>query len=203
MKNPSRLELVELLRSKYESDPEAFRKFMPEVAQLLESAYPRRQPPRSPFGLTERERDHHLKALAVIMGKAEDKSASLDNAVKGLQHCATLIQDDSLPQEMSYKRLVRLLKAAVGKSPGSFKSITSIPIGGKDLDTTVSHVPIVRGVTLDLDNMMSLVSVTITPSKVGQRQKLLKFVGSGRDSDSDVALRHDYYIAEQNPHATA
>lgn len=204
MKNPPKpqKELLELLFSKYQADPEGFRSYMPEAAQLLDAMYPPRRPSRSPFGLTERERAHHLAALREVLEGLEESSISPKEAVKGLQHCATLIQDDNLPEDVGYETLVFLMKAAIGKSPGTFKSAKTVLVMGDEGREVINRVSLVRGVTLDLDRNMRLVSITVAPTKVRERRKLLKLIGLGQDIASDVALRHDDYLAEQEPHAS-
>jgi hypothetical protein len=112
-----------------------------------------------------------------------------------------LVQDDSLPEDVDYETLVSLLRAAIGKSPGSFKSVKIVPIKDGEGRELINHVSLVRGVVLDLDRDMRLVSITVTPRKVRERRKLLRFVGIGKDIASDVALRHDDYLAEIEPHA--
>lgn len=43
---------------------------------------------------------------------------------------------------------------------------------------------------------------SVSPHKVKQRQrrKMFAFVGIGQDEKTDVALRHDEYLAEIDPH---
>lgn len=195
-------ELLEMLDSKYRSEPEKFRSYLPEVAQALDSLNPPRRPGRSPFGLTERERRHHQQALKQIV--EVEGAESVEQAVKALEHCVALIQDDSLPEEVKYKTLVKLFRAAVGRPLSSFKALETIAVAdNRSPADAVTKVSLVRGVSLDLDQEMRLVSITVLPSKVRQRRKLLAFVGIGQDAKSDVALRHDEYLAEQDPHASS
>lgn len=195
-------ELIEMLYLKYRSEPEKFRSYLPEVAQTLDRLDPPRPPGRSPFGLTERERRHHQQALVQIL-KAEGMP-SAEEAFKGIEHCATLIQDDSLPEECDHKTLVKLFKAAVGKAPSSFRAQETIEVAAdRSSADAVAKVSLVKGISLDLDWEMRLVSITVAPGKVRQRRKLLSFVGIGQDTQSDVALHHDKYLAEQDPHASS
>ena len=124
-------QLRDLLRSKYLADPEGFRSYLPEVAEVLQARYSPRPSLRSPFGLTERERAHHEKEMRHIFERLDDGGDSSEDAIRGLDHCAMLIQDDGLPLEVGYDRLVALLKAAIGKSPGTFKSNQTIPRAGE------------------------------------------------------------------------
>lgn len=47
---------------------------------------------------------------------------------------------------------------------------------------------------------MKLISVTISPQRYRERKKLMAFVGIGKDTATDVAMRHDDYLAEIDPH---
>ena len=57
-----------------------------------------------------------------------------------------------------------------------------------------------RGVILNLDGDMRLVSATVIPHKIRERDRLMSIVGIGHDSKTDVAARHDDYLAEISPH---
>ncbi len=203
MKDPREKQILEMLLSRYRADQKSFRSFLPEVAQLLDAKYPLSHSYKSPFGLTERERAHREMALRRILQKLAEDSLSQEEAVKGLEHCAALIQDDSLPEDVGYQTLVGLAKAVIGKSPGSFKSRTAITVKSPSEGDAFHRISLVRGVDLALDRNMGLVSVTIAPGKVKERRKLLSFVGTGRDTAKDVALRHDDYLAERGSHAPA
>ena len=194
-------QLLELLRSKYSGDHQGFRSYMPEVAQMLDAMDSPRRPARSPFGLTEQERDHYRRELAEILESMVEGVLTAERAITGLRHCATLIRDDSLPEETGYETLVKLLKSAIGKSPGSFKKPETIRVADRSPEDVVNSVSLVRGVSLGLDREARLVSISVSPHKVSQRRKMLAFVGIGRDTEQDVALRHDEYLAEQSPHA--
>ena len=186
--------------SKYQIDPEWVNRHLPEIGEIMSRTVSLDRTPQSPFGLTERERAFHIGSLPCVEGL--DKLQPED-AVKALEHCAALIRDDSLPFEFNHEALVRLFKAAFNKVPGSFKTNTVIPISQKDGgDDAVHHASLVRGVVLNLDLAMNLLSVTITPRKVRERKKLMSVVGIGHDPMRDVAARHDDYLAEQSPHAS-
>ena len=201
--NPTDKQLRDMLISEYRADPRRFHTHFPEIAGLLEAMAPPRRVRRSPFGLTERQRGHHQAALSKVVGRLGEGSVSPQEAVRGLEHCATLIQDDSLPEDVVYDTLVTLLKAAIGKSPGTFKSVQTIPVSDRGGQESLYRVSLVKGVALDLDKHMRLSSITVTPSKVRKRRKSLDFVGIGRDTAPDVARRHDDYLADRVPHATA
>lgn len=195
MKNKVRKsQLWSILTAKYTADPEGFRSYLPEIADMIEPR-PSRRWSRSPFGLTKHERTHHLEGLRKILQNMESGAISKEEAVLGLEHCAALIEDDSLPSDVDYKTLKRLLQAAIGKTPGSFKQNAEVPILPVQGDEIVFRIPLVRGVILSLTRERRLARVEITPRKVQERQHGLAFVGIARDTASDVAQRHDDYLA--------
>lgn len=186
--------------SKYQTDPEWVKRHLPEIGEIMSRTVSPPRMPQSPFGLTERERAFHIESLPRVDGLDELQP---EDAVKALERCAALIRDDSLPFEFNHDALVRLFKAAFDKTPGSFKTNTVIPINQEDGgDDAVHHASLVRGVVLNLDLNMKLLSVAITPRKVRERKKLMGIVGIGHDPMRDVAARHDDYLAEQSPHAS-
>ena len=67
-----------------------------------------------------------------------------------MEHCATLIsEDDSLPEEVGHETLVSLLKAGIGKSPGTFKSVRTVAVGDGGGRVVMSSVSLVRGVMIN------------------------------------------------------
>ena len=128
--------LIDLLQAKYSEDPKGFREYLPGVAELLPEPPLRRANRRSTFGLTERELSYHRAGLLEALGRLDEGAITAEEAVKGLQHCAALIKDDNLPysgeladgvdenlpHEMGHEVLKSLVRAALGKSPGSYKS---------------------------------------------------------------------------------
>ena len=129
----------------------------------------------------------------------EDGEITAEQAAKGLQRCANLIRDDAFTDEVDYETSKALVKTALGKSPGSYKSKTTVPmliVNGDALE----QVSVLRGVYLDLDRERRLVSISINPQGVRERKKLMAIVGIGTDPEPDVAARHDDYLAMQSPH---
>ena len=202
--------LIDLLQAKYREDPKGFRKYLPGAAELLPEQPPTRSRTRTTFGLTERERSYHRAGLSEVLGKLDDSTITANEAVKGLQHCAALIKDDNLPygwdeslsHEMGYEVKKALLRAALGKSPGSYTSKTTVPFTG-DGGPVLESVSVIMGVLLNLDRNRRLVSVSIDPGKYRARRKAMAIVGIGSDPNPDVALRHDDYLAMQDPHGNA
>ena len=191
--------LIDILHSKYSQDPDGFRKFLPGAAELLPERSPSKSKFKSPFGLTEHERFYHKSGLSTMLDKLNEGTITAKEAVKGLQHCADLIKDDVFTNSVSYEPAKALLRTALGKSPGSYKSKTTVPVR-EDGGSVVEQISVIRGVYLDLDTNGQLVSVSINPKEVRERKKLMSIIGIGKDTKSDVALRHDDYLAMQDPH---
>ncbi len=169
--------VIDILLREYHADPTVFRKFLPELAQELDLKYPCQRTHRSPFGLTENERVYRQQELDGILGCQRQGQFSSQEVLKALEHCAVLIEDDNLPINIDHETLLHLVKAAIGKSPNSVKSRTTIAITENCSEKTVNHISLMRGVVLDLSADMRLLSITIIPTKVRERCKALSFVG--------------------------
>ena len=186
--------LIELLQARYREDPKGFREYLPGAVDLLPEQPPESGRRTSLFGLTEQEIVFHRAGLAAVFEKLDKGSVATEEAARGLQHCAALIMDDNLPEEADYEKLKRLIRAGIGKSPGSYKSKVTIQIGEGSGDVH-ERVSAIRGVYLDLDARRRLVSISIHPRKVQERRGLMQFVGASKDPQSDVSSRHDDYLA--------
>ena len=196
--------LIDLLQAKRREDPNGFREYLPGVDELLPDPPPRPSKTRPTFGLTERELSYHRTGLSEVLDKLDAGAITAEEAVRGLEHCAALLKgenmwyvwDNNLQYEMDHDVLKALVRTVLGKSPGSYKSKTTVSVGKGDV---LEQVSVILGVFLDLDRNGRLVSISIDPYKYRKWPKLMKFVGGSRD-ESDVALRHDYYLSLQDPH---
>ena len=190
-------QLIALLEAKYREDPKGFRKFLPGAVDLLPDAAPKRKGSNSPFGLTEHERAFHRAGLSEALDKLAAGTLPPDAAAKGLQHCANLIIDDSLDKTVGYETVKALVTAAIGKSPGSVKANTTVPVAGGRDGNVVEQVSAIRGVYLDLDREGCLVSITINPRQVAERRRIMKFVGAGSDPAPDIAAQSAFHHRAQ------
>lgn len=116
--------------------------------------------------------------------------------IQELERCAALILHDSLPFEFNHEVLSRLFETAFGESHESFEADTVISVNPNGGGESVYAVSLIRGVILNLDSEMRLMSVSVIPRKVRERERLMSVVGIGHDPMRDVAARHDDYLAE-------
>ena len=194
--------IINLLQAKRRKDPDGFREYLPDVAMLLPDPLPMPvKPSRAEFTLTEREREYHKAGVSDALSKLREGTITPEEAAKGLQHCAYVLKDDifGFPEDYRHESAKALIKAAIGKSPGSFKSKTTVPLALNGKSPVVEQVSVILGVYLDLDRDGQLVSLSIDPKKVRKWREIMKFVGGSRDLP-DVAARHDDYLAMQDPH---
>ena len=186
-----------MLAARYKSNPDWFDKNWPGLGEVVARAVASRQRPTPPFGLTENERSFHMDTLNNFI--ARDHLESVD-AIKALEHCAALLRDDWTTNGIPIAERARLFKAVAGKSHKSFKLNAIIPIGNVNSVEPAHHISLLRGVVLDMDVNMRLLSISLTARKVREVKKLMRITGIGSDSATDVARRHDDYLTEVSPH---
>jgi hypothetical protein len=191
--------IIDLLQAKREQDPDGFRDYLPSVADILPTPSPTRSA-NSPFGLTERELAFHKTGLQEALEKVESGNADLQDAVKGLQHYANIKIHDTFSTDATHDMAKRLFKSAFGKSHGSYKRKTTIPVAGEDAGAVQEQVTVLRGVNLELDRNRRLVSVSVNPAKVKEMARIMKIVGIIKDAPPDMAEKHDDYLAMIDPH---
>jgi hypothetical protein len=195
--------LLDNLLAKYRSDTRRFRAYLPEAAQILDALEPQKRTARGSSGLTEHERARRIYALERNLGKLQEQTLRRDDAIAALEDYAALLDDDSVPEGFDFDKRIGVLKAAIGKAPGSFKTQATLQVK-QDFDLAiVNTVSLVRGVHLNLTWDKRLVSVAVVPRLYRERKRLMAFVGAVPDSASDVARRHDAYLGEIDPHASA
>lgn len=194
--------LTDLILAKYRADPEGFRIYLPDVAKVLDSMSKPHRLSRSPFGLTEHERAHRIQALESIVEGLGKGQVDSGGAIRALEHCAVLTEDDSLPREIDYKTLLRLLRFAIGKPISEVKGKATIAIQREQSDKAVNHVSLIRGVILDLSSDMRLVSVTVNPQKVKERRRAVRFIAMTEDVSRSTA-EHQHSGLEEEGHATS
>ncbi len=183
----------DLLVTKYRANPKSFERQFSDVGQIVRQAVEPRRVSRPSFRMTEREKRHHTDSLNAILDMEEIPP---QDATRGIEHCAVLIQDELLTPHVNRDRVLTLFKAAYGKSLESARKNTVIPVEGRGTGDPVYHSSLLRGVVADLNLDMRLVSITITPRKIREGKKMMSIVGIAHDSCDDLSIRHDDYLAE-------
>lgn len=197
LKREQRERILNSLLNKFRTDPEGFCSYLPDVAKELEQSFAPHRKGQHSSNLTELERERLVKALLVLLGKMD---LSKEEAVRGLEYCATLIQDRNLPPEVQRSTLLRFYQQAAGTSLSSvMKSLRFDMAAGQE----AKEIALLRGVHLHLTWDDKLVAMSVRPEKAKERSKALNFVGLWSDSASDVALHHDSYLVEGVRNANA
>ncbi len=187
--------LIALVEAKYKEDPDGLAASLPGLHGLMSAeAAPE---PEAQLTQPPEEIERRKAALAEALTKLRDCALSPEDALVALEHTARAIVDDPFTDVIGYETEKALFKRAFGKSPGSFRAKTTLPVG---VGEVVLNVTVMRGVYLGLNKEGQLAAVTVNPRKVREFRKLMKFVGGSRDPESDVALRHDDYLAMRDPH---
>jgi hypothetical protein len=188
--------ILRSLLNKYQTDPEGFRSYLPEVAQELEQLFPSKRKSGLRSALTEQERERLQKALLKLLKK---KELSSEEAIQVLEYSATLIQDGGLPIELNRRTLLSFLHQVIGTPVSKLEKTTQIPVRDGE---AVKELALLRGVHLHLTWNDRVVGISVFPTKLKERHKALSFVGIAKDNASDVAQRHDAYLAQEISSAT-
>ncbi|MBM3942366.1 MAG: hypothetical protein FJ316_05490 [SAR202 cluster bacterium] len=116
-----------------------------------------------------------------------------EDAIKGLEHGATLLIDDFSPGYPPRQELLKLVRRATGIVPRK---------EGKPVEKVLSEgeasrvVSVVRGVDLHLTWDLKLVKVSLDPRQWRLRSQALGFAGLAADRAADVAQQHDRYLVD-------
>jgi len=183
--------ILQVLANKFLADPERFRSYLPELVPEIAAQL-------SPAGsrghvskLTEIERGR-LRDL--LMKIPRDKLLTEQQAIQALEYCATLIQDESLPNEIDRKTILTFLSRVIGAPLSKVKKKTEKTVGNGN---EVKRIAVLRGVCLHLTWDDRLVAVSVSPTRVRERAGALRFVAIGQDCSSNVSREHDRYLGER------
>ena len=182
--------ILDILINKYRADPDRFLSYLPELTQEIEGKLPSISKKSHTSTLTEIERERLCKLLLEV---PKDKSVTEKQAIQALEYCATLIQDESLPDEIDRKTLLRFAHSVVGTPISKIKKATEITVGDGEATKTIA---ILRGVYLRLTWNDLLVAISISPTKSKERSEALRFVGIGKDASPDISLQHNFHFSE-------
>ena len=193
--------LLEHLRSKYAAEPNRFREYLPEVAQLLDVSAPGKKQKRPNLRLTARERERRLESLASVASLMESGSADRTRAIGALEDFAALAFDELPPNSLDAEKRVALVKVVIGTGIGSVTKAERFPIiQGASPSFEIS---LVRGVRLEFTWDMKLIAISVNPQRYRERRRLFAVIGASRDQAADVAARHDDYLTEADHHGAA
>ena len=200
LSSKERDKLAQRLLDVYSSDPARLRKILPEIAQDLDrilSPSESRQGDRSPFGLTDIEREFYTDSVDLILRKSKSRALSAEQAISGLEHAAALLIDNFSPGYPPRHELLRLIRKVTGIVPRKTGKLEEKIIRDGQPSRTV---PVVKGVDLHLTWDLKLLRVTLNPQQWRLRAQALSIVGIGHDDASDVAERHDDYLGDAIQH---
>ena len=116
-----------------------------------------------------------------------DGKISHQDAVKALEHCAVLIEDDNLPTEVDRKILLRLLRIVLGRPLSDVTANTTVEISKEHSSVAINYITLVRGAILNLTQDMHLVSISIFPQKVKETPKALRFIAMSKGQEGKHA----------------
>lgn len=183
--------IIGIIIEAYIAAPEQLEAALPKIAQRLSLILPSKASNVRSFGLTEKERALYTDDLRRLLANLGQYNLSTGQAVQALEKCASLIEDNSLPAEVTRNTLAKLVKTATGLTPSAVKKKMNFTI--KDGSAT-NQISLLRGVLLNTTWDNRMLSIDINPSKVKERRRIVFFVGSAKDSESNVAERHNMYI---------
>lgn len=182
--------ILQILINKYRVDPDGFRSYLPEVTQEIEKMVSSPIKKSHISTLTELERERLCELLLTI---PMHKPISKAEAIKALAYCATLIQDESLPDEVDRKAVLNLIHNVIGTPVSKITKRTRITLGDGEETRTLA---ILRGIYLHLTWDDQVVAISISPSKQKERSEAMKFVGVAKDTDSNASQQHRVYFTE-------
>ena len=190
--------LAHAVMKKYERDPKTLLKALPEISAIIEAentgAY---GAPRGTFfeltGREEEERIEAYQAIAKDLGK-KGTVVSKEQAIAALEHAAVL-KEGSFHGSLVVTPgdVFRLVRLATGLS---LEKKGKLRIGVVRREEASRRVSILMGIRANLSWDKRLVSIEVNPKELARRVKALSFVGIGRDSETDVARRHDEFLFE-------
>ena len=150
--------------------------------------------PKEPL-LTEDERAAYQAALRLALSREQPLDRS--KAIAALEHAARLLDDDNgmrFPASLR-EELLPLVEEATGLPIRDAGPVEAVTVADGEPARAVS---LVLGVTLNLTQEFSLLSVTISPSDWHEWKKWMSVVGIAGDVEeaADVAENHDRYLSD-------
>lgn len=167
--------ILQILINKFRVNPEVFQSYLPEIIPEIEKIVSSTKKRGNASELTEIERDRLYTSLLCI---PRGGLLPRNEAVAALEYCATLIQDESLPDEIDRKVILNFISGAITTSLSNIDKISNIPISDGE-ETKI--LAVLRGVYLHLTWRDKLVAISISPTKMKERPYAMRFIGIGED----------------------
>ena len=123
--------LLHLLQAKRSEDPEGFRKYLPEVEQLLCDLLD--SPPKihRTFSAVDGQPSPYEESWWEAVQKLAQGNITTLEAVGGLEACANLLLDNPYSTAVNYEPVLGLFQKVTDKSPDSYESETTIKLRNK------------------------------------------------------------------------
>lgn len=192
--------IVESVVAAFRENPEKVRETLPSVVRILEqTGLGSSGRARSyPYSLTVGERQSRSQRLQEVLVTMGRQKLSHSDALQALEDGLVLLEDGQEDAVALRPKLLKLLRQIAD---------VSLAIEGKQrkyplrTDPPARAVTLLRGITCHMTWDFHLVSVEVDPKELAKRRKALSIIGVGPDAASDVAQRHDEYLAQEGPSA--
>jgi hypothetical protein len=135
-----------------------------------------------------------LRVLREGLKAFDSEKPSRDQAVEMLQLCGVLAASGSHPRDVDYELIAKLLEA-VWQPPVDWEAPSEIHTEIKNQEP-VETIRLARGLDIFLDESKGLVAMALRPRKFMEGLRLMRIVGIGHDTATDVAERHDDYLVD-------
>lgn len=173
--------VLQILANKFRADPERFRSYLPELLPEIEGQLPPAGTRGHVSSLTEIERERLRDLLTKV---PRDKLLTEQQALQALGYCATLIQDETLPDDIDRKTIHIFLHKLIGTPISKINRKTEKLLGNGE---AAKAIAVLRGVHLSLTWDDLPVAVVVLPAEFKERARALRFVGIGRGSSPELS----------------
>jgi hypothetical protein len=192
--------IVESLVAAYRGNPDKVRESLPAIVPLLEQRTPRRLGGTrlDPYSLTVGERHKRSQRLSEVLANMQRHKLPQSDALQALEDGLVLLEDGQEDAVALRPRLLKLLKQIADVSLATEGKQRQYQLG---IGQPARTVLLARGIICHMTWDFHLVSVEVDPKELAKRRKALSIVGIGQDTASDVAQRHDEYLAQAGPSA--
>lgn len=174
VKKPSDI-VFKILINKYQLNPEVLRSCLPEIIPEIEKLVSSNRRIDA-SGLTEIERE---RLYSFLSDTPKDDSVTKDEATRALEYCATLIRDESLPNDIDRRIILKYLHNVINTPLSDIEKISKINVSD---GIEAKKVAVLRGVYLHLTWNDKLIAISISPTKMKERPQAMRFVGIDKNN---------------------